>query len=84
MANGIVGLKPTYGGVSRYRVLPLSETLDHVGPMARSVADVAAIFQAIAGRDPHDATSLADPVPDFASSFAADLKRVRNMRNGSR
>lgn len=77
MANGIVGLKPTYGRVSRFGVMPLSETLDHIGPMTRSVADAAAVFQAIAGRDPNDATSLAEPVPDLAASFSGDLRGVR-------
>src|SRR6266478_3114351 len=63
-ANGIVGLKPTYGRVSRFGVLPFSESLDHVGPMARSVADVAIMFDAIAGRDPNDPTSLDAPPPN--------------------
>ena len=49
-ANGVVGLKPTYGRVSRYGVLAMADSLDHVGPMARSVADVAIMFDAIAGR----------------------------------
>ncbi len=60
---GIVGLKPTWGRVSRYWVLALAESLDHVGPMARSVWDVAAIFEAIAGDDPLDATTIPEPVP---------------------
>ena len=63
MANGVVGLKPTYGRVSRYGVLPLSETLDHVGPMTRRSADAAIMLEAIAGHDINDATSLRDPVP---------------------
>jgi amidase len=58
MANGVVGLKPTYGRVSRYGVHALSETLDHVGPMARSVADAATVLEAIAGPDTHDPTTL--------------------------
>ncbi len=57
-ACGIVGLKPTWGRVSRYGVLPLAESLDHVGPMTRSTADAAILLQAIAGHDPHDPTSL--------------------------
>jgi amidase len=64
-ANNLTGIKPTWGRVSRFGVMPLSESLDHVGPMARSAADAAAVLQAIAGRDPHDPTSLADPVPDY-------------------
>ena len=63
MANGIVGLKPTYGRVSRYGVLPLAESLDHVGLMARRTGDAAVVFEAIAGFDPHDSTSLQEPVP---------------------
>src|SRR5918992_3994984 len=54
---GIVGLKPTYGRVSRYGVVPLSWSLDHVGPMTRNVADAAIILQAIAGYDPQEITS---------------------------
>jgi amidase len=58
-ANGVVGLKPTYGRVSRHGVLGLSASLDHVGPMARRVRDVAIMYDAIAGHDPKDPTSLA-------------------------
>ena len=58
MANGIVGLKPSYGRVSRYGVHPLAETLDHVGPMTRSVADAAIVLETIAGPDVNDATTL--------------------------
>ncbi len=57
-ANGIVGLKPTFGSVSRYGVLPLSPSLDHVGPMARSTRDAAIMFAAIAGEDPRDPATL--------------------------
>jgi amidase len=63
MANGIVGLKPTYGRVSRHGVLPLAPSMDHVGPMTRRVADSAYVLQAIAGHDPADPTSLQEPVP---------------------
>jgi amidase len=52
-ANGVVGLKPTYGRISRFGVLAMADSLDHVGPMARSVADVAIMFDAIAGREGH-------------------------------
>jgi amidase len=65
LANGIVGLKPTYGRVSRDGVLDLGETLDHVGPMARAVEDAATVLAAIAGRDPADPTSSKQPVPSF-------------------
>ena len=60
---GVVGLKPTYGRVSRFGAFPLAESLDHVGPMARCVEDVARIYMAIAGFDALDATSLNVPVP---------------------
>ena len=60
-ANGVVGLKPTYGRVSRFGVLAMADSLDHVGPMARTVADVAIMFDSIAGHDPKDPTSLEAP-----------------------
>lgn len=77
MANGIVGLKPTYGRVSRYGVLPLAESLDHVGPMTRSVRDAAIILEAIAGFDPNDPTSLKDPVPNMLEELGQGIKGVR-------
>ena len=78
-ANGVVGLKPTWGRVSRYGVFPLSETLDHVGPLARSVEDAAAILQAIAGADPKDTTAARQDVPDYL----AELKNgVRGLTIG--
>jgi len=77
MANGIVGLKPTYGRVSRYGVLPLAETLDHVGPMTRSTADAAIVFEAIAGHDPNDPTSLKEPVPDMLAGLESGIEGVR-------
>ena len=67
-ANGIVGLKPTYGRVSRHGVFPLGESLDHIGPMTRSVADAALVLAAIAGRDPRDDTSLDAPLDDYAAA----------------
>lgn len=77
MANGIVGLKPTYGRVSRYGVLPLAESLDHVGPMTRSVRDAAIVFEAIAGYDAHDPTSLSAPVPSMRDELTRGMKGVR-------
>ncbi len=73
---GLVGLKPTYGRVSRYGVWPLAESLDHIGPMTRTVEDAARIFVAIAGHDPADPTSLVDAVPDCRDE-ATDLSGVR-------
>jgi aspartyl-tRNA(Asn)/glutamyl-tRNA(Gln) amidotransferase subunit A len=76
---GTVGLKPTYGRVSRAGALPLAWSLDHAGPLARSVADCAVLMQAIAGADPRDSASSAEPIPDFA----ADLDRgVGGLRVG--
>ena len=60
--NGCVGLKPTYGRVSRHGVFALAPSMDHVGPMARTVEDAAILFEAMAGADPKDPTSLTDPV----------------------
>jgi amidase len=77
MANGIVGLKPTYGRVSRYGVLPLGETLDHVGPMTRRSADAAIVLEAIAGHDINDETSLQDPVPDMLAEVYAGIDGLR-------
>lgn len=77
MANGIVGLKPTYGRVSRYGVLPLGETLDHVGPMTRRVADAAAVLNVIAGHDANDPTSLQAPVPDMLAEIDRGIDGVR-------
>jgi amidase len=76
-ACGVVGIKPTYGRVSRHGVFPLAETLDHVGPFARRVADAAAVLGVIAGRDPNDATSLHGPVPDFTADLDAGAEGLR-------
>jgi amidase len=64
-ANGVTGLKPTWGRVSRYGVFELAATLDHIGAMARSAADAGAMLSAIAGSDPKDPTAVLDPVPDY-------------------
>ncbi len=77
MANGIVGLNPTYGRVSRYGVLILAASLDHVGPMTRRVADAAIVLEAIAGLDPNDPTSLQEPVPDMLGNLARGVDGVR-------
>jgi aspartyl-tRNA(Asn)/glutamyl-tRNA(Gln) amidotransferase subunit A len=74
---GIVGLKPTYGRVSRSGVVPLSWSLDHAGPMARSVEDCAILLQAIAGYDARDAASADVPVPDFQAGLRAGIKGLR-------
>ncbi len=76
-ANGVVGLKPTYGRVSRAGVFPLAETFDHVGPLTRTSADAAAMLQAIAGRDPGDPTSLGAPVGDLLGGIGDGVAGVR-------
>ena len=74
---GIVGLKPTYGRVSLSNVVPLSWSLDHAGPMARTVKDVAILFQAIAGWDEGDALSANVPVDDYVTQLEKPLKGLR-------
>ncbi|HZQ92449.1 MAG TPA: amidase [Terriglobales bacterium] len=74
---GIVGLKPTYGRVSTRGVVPLAWTLDHVGPMTRTVADAAVMLQAIAGHDPADPASADVPVPDYTAALRQDPKLLR-------
>ncbi len=76
-ANGIVGLKPTYGRVSRHAVMGLSGTLDHVGPMARSVRDVAIMYDAIAGHDPKDTTSLTSVPAGAAAQLGQPIEGMR-------
>jgi aspartyl-tRNA(Asn)/glutamyl-tRNA(Gln) amidotransferase subunit A len=74
---GIVGLKPTYGRVSVRGVIPLSLSLDHIGPIARTVADAAVMLQAIAGYDKKDANSVDIPVSDYLASLRDRSRRVR-------
>lgn len=74
---GVVGLKPTYGLVSLRGVIPLSAALDHVGPLGRSVRDVAASLTAIAGHDPLDPTSILAPVPDYVRALEDDVRGLR-------
>jgi amidase len=76
-ANGVVGLKPTYGRVSRYGVLAMAESLDHVGPMARRVGDAALMFDAIAGPDPKDPTSLPDPAERVLPQLRKGIRGIR-------
>ena len=76
-ACGLVGIKPTYGRVSRHGAFPLADSLDHVGPMTRSVEDAARMLQVMAGHDPKDATSLHAPVPTYAASFRERLDGVK-------
>jgi len=76
-ACGVVGLKPTYGKVSRYGVFPLAESLDHVGPICRTVEDAAVLLQAIAGFDPNDPTTRREPVPDYLADLKKGVKKIR-------
>jgi len=77
--TGIVGVKPTYGRVSRYGLIAFASSLDQIGPMTRDVADSAILLQAIAGHDPRDSTSSTRPVPDYLSTLR---NGVRGMRLG--
>ncbi|HEV8711744.1 MAG TPA: amidase [Candidatus Binatia bacterium] len=74
---GIVGMKATYGRVSRAGVFPLSWNLDHTGPMTRTVKDCALMLQECAGYDPHDPASARVPVTDFSAKLGQDLKGMR-------
>ena len=74
---GVVGLKPTYGRVSARGVIPLSLSLDHVGPIGRTVADVAVIFAAIAGYDPADKASVDAPVEDYVAVLGKNFQPLR-------
>jgi len=78
--TGIVGVKPTYGGVSRYGLVAFSSSLDQAGPFARNVLDAALLHAAIAGHDPYDSTSIDAPVPDVVG--AAREADIRGLRVG--
>lgn len=74
---GLVGLKPTYGRVSRYGLVAFASSLDQIGPLARSVEDCALLTQVIAGQDPRDSTTAAQPVPDYLSELTRPLTSLR-------
>ena len=74
---GIVGLKPTYGRCSRWGVVAYASSLDHPGPMGRTVRDVAILLRAMAGHDPRDSTSAPVPVPDFEAALGGDIAGLR-------
>ncbi|MFZ9840858.1 MAG: Asp-tRNA(Asn)/Glu-tRNA(Gln) amidotransferase subunit GatA [Candidatus Nanopelagicales bacterium] len=78
--TGTVGVKPTYGGISRYGIVALASSLDQAGPFARTVLDAALLHQAIAGHDPLDSTSINQPVPDLVA--AAQLRDIAGMKLG--
>jgi amidase len=75
--NGCVGLKPTYGRVSRHGVFALAPSMDHVGPMTRTVEDAAILFEAMAGADPQDPTSLSEPVPAARAELGQGVADLR-------
>ena len=74
---GVVGLKPTYGRVSRYGLVAYASSLDQIGPITKDVTDCATVLGVIAGHDGCDSTSVPLPVPDYAASLVPDLKGVR-------
>jgi aspartyl-tRNA(Asn)/glutamyl-tRNA(Gln) amidotransferase subunit A len=76
---GVVGLMPTYGRVSRYGLIAFASSLDHIGPITRTVRDAAIVLRAVAGRDPLDSTSADVPVPDYEQELA---KPIRGLRLG--
>jgi aspartyl-tRNA(Asn)/glutamyl-tRNA(Gln) amidotransferase subunit A len=76
---GVVGLLPTYGRVSRYGLIAFASSLDHIGPLAKTVKDAAIVLRTMAGRDPMDATSADVPVPDYVAELE---KPVRGMKIG--
>lgn len=85
---GLVGVKPTYGMVSRLGLVAFASSLDQIGPFTRTVADAATVLEVIAGHDPGDSTSLPSPAPDLAPALAAGVRglrvgRVTNLPEGS-
>ena len=74
---GVVGVTPTYGRVSRYGLTAFASSLDHIGPLARSVRDAATVLRVIAGRDPADSTSAGAPVPDYTASLDRAIKGLK-------
>jgi aspartyl-tRNA(Asn)/glutamyl-tRNA(Gln) amidotransferase subunit A len=74
---GCVGLKPTYGRVSRYGLVAFASSLDQIGPCAKDVRDAALVLSAISGQDPRDSTSIPQPVPDYAAALNGEIKGLK-------
>ena len=74
---GAVGLKPTYGRVSRYGLVAFASSLDQIGPITKNVADCAVVLKVLAGHDPLDSTSIPQPVPDYAGALGKEIKGLR-------
>ncbi len=74
---GVIGMKPTYGRVSRYGLVAFASSLDQIGPFSRTVSDCATMLGVIAGHDPMDSTSIPEPVPDYQSFLGKDIKGLR-------
>jgi aspartyl-tRNA(Asn)/glutamyl-tRNA(Gln) amidotransferase subunit A len=74
---GVVGLKPTYGRVSRYGLIAFASSLDHIGPLTKTVKDAAVVLRTIAGRDPMDSTSAEVPVPDYVAELDKPVKGMK-------
>ncbi len=77
---GVVGLMPTYGRVSRYGLIAFASSLDHIGPLTKTVKDAAIMLRVIAGRDPLDSTSADVPVPDYEADFVKPSERTEDRR----
>jgi aspartyl-tRNA(Asn)/glutamyl-tRNA(Gln) amidotransferase subunit A len=74
---GVIGVTPTYGRVSRYGLTAFASSLDHIGPLGRTVRDTATVLRVIAGRDPNDSTSAEAPVPDYTAALGASVKGLK-------
>jgi aspartyl-tRNA(Asn)/glutamyl-tRNA(Gln) amidotransferase subunit A len=74
---GVVGLKPTYGRISRYGLIAFASSLDHIGPLTRDVRDAALLLHAVAGVDPRDATSVDEAVPDYPALLEGGIRGLR-------